>query len=102
MWIHVTDLLKRLRPYRPSLFLLCFLCTVKKTTFALICSCMFRGEPMHLEYGFEKFGAAVHELAASSKTIKERLRDATYHLGVLREHHVPEEMSDEFNRLYEL
>jgi hypothetical protein len=40
-------------------------------------------------------------LAASSNTIKERLRDATYHLGVLREHNIPEEMRDEFNHLYE-
>ena len=53
-----------------------------------------------LNYGFEKFGRAVHDLAASSASIKERLRDATYHLGVLREENVPEEMRDEFNDLY--
>jgi hypothetical protein len=55
----------------------------------------------HLFYGYEKFGNAVHELAASSKPIKERLRNATYHLGVLREENIPEEMRDEFNGLYE-
>ncbi|GAC1446892.1 MAG: hypothetical protein NVSMB56_09940 [Pyrinomonadaceae bacterium] len=55
----------------------------------------------HLNYGFEKFSRAVHALAASSKTIKERLSDATYHLGVLREHHVPEEMREQFNYITE-
>lgn len=54
----------------------------------------------HLDYSFEKFSSAVHELAASSDTIKERLRNATYHLGVLREINVPEEMRTEFNDLY--
>lgn len=55
----------------------------------------------HLNYGFEKFSRAVHELAASSKPIKERLSDATYHLGVLREQHFPEEMREAFNYIAE-
>ncbi len=57
---------------------------------------------MHLDYGYEKFSCAVHALAASSNSIKVRLRDARYHLGILRDHHVPDEMRDEFNRLDEL
>jgi predicted acetyltransferase len=54
-----------------------------------------------LEYGFEKFGRAVLDLAASSENIKKRLSNATYHLGVVREKNIPEEMRLEFNRIYE-
>lgn len=53
----------------------------------------------HFSYAFEKFGRAVHELAASAAPIKERLANATYHLGVLREEDVPEEMREEFKHL---
>jgi hypothetical protein len=55
----------------------------------------------HLNYGFEKFSHAVHALDASSKPIKERLFDATYHLGVLPEQHVPEEMRGQFTYIAE-
>jgi predicted acetyltransferase len=55
----------------------------------------------HLFYGYEKFSNAVHELAASSKPIKERLRNATYHLGILRDENIPEEMRDEFKGIFE-
>ena len=53
------------------------------------------------ESGYEKFGCAVYDLAASVKSIKERLRIAADHISRLREENVPEEMRDEFNRLIE-
>lgn len=56
---------------------------------------------VHLSYGFEKFSRAVHALAVSPKSIKERLASATYHLGVLREQHGPDEMREQFNYIAE-
>ena len=53
----------------------------------------------HFEYSFEKFNRAAFALAASHKSIKIRLSDAVYHLTVLREHHIPAELRNEFNNL---
>jgi hypothetical protein len=48
---------------------------------------------------FEKFGFAVHELAASPAGLRQRLRIAVDSVGRLYEEDVPEEMRDEFNEL---
>lgn len=54
---------------------------------------------LEFEYGFEKFGLAVHDLAASADDIKERLRRAFDHIGRVQEHDVPEELRNQFLKI---